>query len=160
MTPLLPELEALPVDAVLDGELVALGEDGWPYFPLVCERLLNGTTEIRLVYVIFDVLEMEGRRTTHLPYIERRRLLESLNLDGPRWRTSPNFEDGEALLAVICERGLEGVVAKRLRSAYRPGERGWVKIKNRLLALSAGAEGGRPQPCTGFATDLSDASCI
>jgi hypothetical protein len=43
MTPLLRELEALPVDAVLDGELVALGDDGWPYFPDVCDRLSTAT---------------------------------------------------------------------------------------------------------------------
>jgi len=47
MTQLLPELAALPVDAVLDGELVALGDDGWPHFPLVCQRLLNGRAMIR-----------------------------------------------------------------------------------------------------------------
>jgi len=51
---------ALPVDAILDGELVALGEDGWPYFPLVCQRLLNGDERIRLVHVIFDLLEALG----------------------------------------------------------------------------------------------------
>ena|SRR5437773_104417 len=43
MTSRLPKLAALPVDAVLDGELVALGDDGWPHFPLVCERMLRGT---------------------------------------------------------------------------------------------------------------------
>src|SRR5690348_13827745 len=73
MTELLPELRELPVDAVLDGELVALGEDEWPDFPSVCERLLNGNRSIPLVYVVFDVLEMEGERTTHLPFRERRR---------------------------------------------------------------------------------------
>ena len=41
------------------------------------------------------------------------------------------FDDGPALFEAICERELEGVVAKRVDSPYRPGERGWVKIKNR-----------------------------
>jgi bifunctional non-homologous end joining protein LigD len=80
---------------------------------------------------VFDVLELNGQPTTHLPYRERRRLIESLGLHGPHWQTSAVFDDGEALLAVAHDRGLEGVVAKRLRGAYRPGERGWVKIKNR-----------------------------
>jgi len=120
----LPELAALSVDAVLDGELVALGDEGWPYFPLVCARMLNGDTRIGLTYIVFDVLEFEGRQTIHLPYVERRRLLETLQLEGPHWRTSSSFDDGEAVFAVACERGLEGVVAKRLRSPYRPGERG------------------------------------
>jgi bifunctional non-homologous end joining protein LigD len=60
MTKLVPELAEMPVDAVLDGELVALGDDGWPHFPLVCERLLNGKTAIPLVYVVFDVLELDS----------------------------------------------------------------------------------------------------
>ena len=93
--------------------------------------MLNGDTRVRLTFIVFDVLELEGRRTTHLPYVERRNLLESLQLEGGHWRTSPSFDDGEALLTVACERGLEGVVAKKLRSPYRPGERGWIKIKNR-----------------------------
>ena len=45
--------------------------------------------------------------------------------------TPDTFEDGAALLAAVCERGLEGVVAKLNSSTYRPGDRGWVKIKNR-----------------------------
>jgi ATP-dependent DNA ligase len=41
------------------------------------------------------------------------------------------FDDGAALFEAVCERELEGVVAKRRSGRYRPGERGWVKIKNR-----------------------------
>jgi ATP-dependent DNA ligase len=41
------------------------------------------------------------------------------------------FEDRQALFDAICERGLEGVVAKRLRDPYRPGERTWIKTKNK-----------------------------
>ena len=51
MTPLVPELAALPVDATLDGELVAFGEDGWPHLPLVCDRLLFGRATVPLVFV-------------------------------------------------------------------------------------------------------------
>jgi bifunctional non-homologous end joining protein LigD len=131
MTSRLPELAALPVEAVLDGELVALGDDGWPYFPLVCARMLNGDTRIPLTYIVFDVLERAGGQTMHLPYDERRRLLGDLQLEGQHWRTSPSFDDGEAPLTVACERELEGVVAKRIRSSYRPRERGWIKVKNR-----------------------------
>ena len=105
MTPLLRELEALRVDAVFDGQLVALGDDGWPYFPDVCDRLLSGDTRIRLTYVVFDVLELDGRDTTRLPYTERRRLLDSLDLNGPHWQTSPAFDDGEALFVVAREKG-------------------------------------------------------
>ena len=50
---------------------------------------------------------------------------------------SGGFEDAEGLFAAVCERGLEGVVAKRERDPYRPGERGWVKTKNRATARFA-----------------------
>jgi ATP-dependent DNA ligase len=60
MTALLPELVAMPAGLVLDGELVALGPDGWPDFPSVCDRLLNHDTGIPITYCIFDVLEHNG----------------------------------------------------------------------------------------------------
>jgi ATP-dependent DNA ligase len=52
-------------------------------------------------------------------------------------RLVATFEDGEALFAAVCERGLEGVVAKRLRDPYRPGGCHWVKTKNRATARFA-----------------------
>jgi bifunctional non-homologous end joining protein LigD len=58
-------------------------------------------------------------------------LLESLGLAGGFWFVPAVFDDGAALFASVCEHGLEGVVAKRRDSLYRPGERGWVKVKNR-----------------------------
>jgi ATP-dependent DNA ligase len=64
------------------------------------------------------------------PYRERRRLLEALHLNGPAWTTPQAFEDGEALLAAVCERGLEGVDAKRTDERYWPGARRWIKFKN------------------------------
>ena len=67
---------------------------------------------------------------TAQPYSERRALLEQLDIEGPRVRLVATFEDGAALFAAVCERGLEGVVAKRERDQYRPGERQWVKTKN------------------------------
>jgi hypothetical protein len=103
--------------------------------PARLRTTLNGDTRVRLTYIVFDVLELDGSRTMHLPYVEQRWLLEDLQVQGPRWRTSPSFDDGEAVFVVACERGLEGVVAKRLRASYRPGERGWLKIKNRAHFL-------------------------
>jgi ATP-dependent DNA ligase len=61
----------------------------------------------------------------------RRRQHEALNLNSPYWRTPETFDDGEALLEAVCERELEGIVAKRVESRYIPGYRGWTKIKNR-----------------------------
>ena len=77
------------------------------------------------------MLAVEGLQTTSQPYSQRRELLEQLNVEGPYVRLVATFEDGQALFDAVCERGLEGVVAKRLRDPYRPGERGSVKTKNR-----------------------------
>ena len=131
MTALVPELAALPARGVFDGELVALNEHGEPHFPLVCRRLLHRDRRIPLAYVVFDVLELDGRRLSDLFYSERRAELDALALEGPAWHTCPSFDDGAALFQTVCERGLEGIVAKRLSGRYRPGEREWIKVKNR-----------------------------
>jgi bifunctional non-homologous end joining protein LigD len=86
---------------------------------------------IAVTYLIFDMLAADGRSTMHLPYRKRRELLDELNLSGPGWHTPPAWEDDKALWNVVCERGLEGVVAKKRSEPYRPGERLWTKVKNR-----------------------------
>ena len=62
---------------------------------------------------------------------QRRELLEALDLRGSHWDTAMAFEDGERLFRCVRDIGLEGVVAKKLSQRYRPGERVWVKMKNR-----------------------------
>jgi bifunctional non-homologous end joining protein LigD len=131
MTELLPELASFPAFGIFDGEFVAFDSDGAPDFPLVCERMLMRRRQIHVVYVIFDVLSVEGVSLMRAPYSERRAQLEALNLNGIYWRTPEAFDHGEALFEAICERELEGIVAKRVDGRYRPGERGWIKIKNR-----------------------------
>ena len=96
--------------------------------------LLNDSTDSRksvLIYVIFDVLILNGESLMQLPYSERRSELEVLNLNGPYWQTPETFEGGAALFEAVRGHGLEGIAAKRLNGRYRPGERGWIKIKNR-----------------------------
>jgi bifunctional non-homologous end joining protein LigD len=86
-----------------------------------------------VTYVIFDLLFLEGRSTLELPYEERRTLLDRLELSGESWQAPAYHQgDGAALQALTRERGLEGVVAKRLGSTYAPGKRTrtWLKIKN------------------------------
>ena len=128
-------------EAVLDGELVAYDEEGRPSFQRLQGRIHVGSaTEIRrrrkstpVTYVVFDVLHLDGRSLLDAPYSERRELLAELGLDGESWQT-PTFHpgDGAAMLALSKERGLEGIVAKRLASPYRPGKRSrdWLKVKN------------------------------
>jgi ATP-dependent DNA ligase len=98
MSERLPELAKLPAGLVLDNELVALGLDGRPSFPLLSLPILHGRESIPVTLMIFDVLRVEGADAMCLPYQERRALLEALDLNGPTWRTPELFADGEALL--------------------------------------------------------------
>jgi bifunctional non-homologous end joining protein LigD len=111
--------------------LIAFGADALPSFPRLCERMLAGHMDIPILFVCFDLLAEDGEPLLGLAYRERRRHLEALELDGPHWCTTVSTEDGEMLWRWVCERGLEGVVAKRLADRYRPGERRWLKTKNR-----------------------------
>ena len=131
MTELVPELGEIPADVMLDGELVAFGEDGAPDFPLVCERMLMRRRQVTVTFVVFDLLRLDGNSLMALPYSERRAELEALDLNGTHWTTPETFDDGAALFDAVCAHELEGVVAKRRASLYRPGDRDWVKIKNR-----------------------------
>jgi bifunctional non-homologous end joining protein LigD len=137
MTPSLPEFETLPDGLQLDGELVVLDEAGRPDFHRLSSRMLHKRVGITVTLFVFDLLAVEGLPTTMQPYEARRGLLEQLDLETERVRVVANFEDGEALFEAVCQRGLEGVVAKRLRAPYRPGERQWVKTKNRATVRFA-----------------------
>jgi bifunctional non-homologous end joining protein LigD len=89
--------------------------------------------QVPVTYCVFDLLYLDGHRTTELSYRERRELLEGLALRGPHWDTPPVVRGGGAeALAASKRLGLEGVVAKRLDAGYEPGRRSraWVKVKN------------------------------
>jgi bifunctional non-homologous end joining protein LigD len=128
-------------DAILDGEIVAFDEQGTPSFERL-QRRMHQTSESAVrraarlapvTYVIFDVLHLDGRTTMELAYSERRALLVGLGLNGPSWQTPAHHEgDGRDFLAATAQHDLEGVVAKRMSSAYHPGARSreWVKVKN------------------------------
>jgi bifunctional non-homologous end joining protein LigD len=88
-------------------------------------------TTAPLTFIAFDVLAVEGANVMGLPYSERRAVLDGLGLNGRFWRTPEAFDDGAALWEAVCEHELEGVVAKKRSGRYLPGERGWVKTKNR-----------------------------
>jgi bifunctional non-homologous end joining protein LigD len=137
MTSLLPELRALPENVQLDGEIVALDANGLPDFHRLSSRVLHKRTGVAITFFVFDVLAVEGLATTMLPYEQRRALLEELEVEGPHVQLVATFEDGVALFDAVCARGLEGVVAKRLHDPYKPGERLWVKTKNRATARFA-----------------------
>jgi bifunctional non-homologous end joining protein LigD len=113
-------------NAVIDGEVCALDEEGRPRF----SALQAGSGE--LVYYAFDVLEADGEPVIDLPLRERQgRLRKLLDRRSRTVRTSEAFEDGEALLEAAAAQGLEGVMAKHADSKYLPGRRTreWLKVK-------------------------------
>jgi bifunctional non-homologous end joining protein LigD len=140
-----PELRALglalgALGVVLDGELVAFGDDGRPDAGRLERRLAARSdasarrmaASVGLTYVIYDLLWLDGHTSTALGYEQRRTLLDGLELAGPNWQT-PGWHrgDGAALLAASTAQGLAGVVAKRLDSPYTPGEptKDWVRVR-------------------------------
>ncbi len=127
---------------VLDGEVVALGEDGRPSFSLLQHRMhvanqreaRRRATSHPASFVAFDLLYLEGHSLLALPYDERRAKLEALQLSGDSFTTTESFRNvsGQDILAATVQNGLEGVVAKRRESPYRAGRRhpDWLKIKS------------------------------
>ena len=159
-----PELAALaaalaPLDALLDGEVVALDASGRPSFERLQGRMhvtsaaesLRRAADTPIAYVVFDLLRLGGHDLTDRPWHERRRLLEQIADDlPPGVDVAQVYDDGADLLAVAGQRGLEGVVAKRTDATYVPGarSRNWVKVKVRrhdefLVGGWSGGEGNR-----------------
>jgi len=150
--------EALPDRrVVLDGEVIAYSPTtGAPDFAHLQRRF--GTTPsphllaaVPVHYMAFDLLELDGHPTVELPYLERRQLLEELELTGPRLSVPPHQigVDPAMLLDIADQHQLEGVVCKRTDSPYRPGRSPlWAKtpIRRRIEVVIGGwipSGGGR-----------------
>jgi bifunctional non-homologous end joining protein LigD len=133
--------------AIFDGEIVALDAHGEPSFPLLQKRMNvtrqasvdKAAKEVPAVYMLFDVLYLDGRDLRRRPWHERRALLEALKpVLPPACRVPPvqlgaknRNHGGLDMLEVAREQGLEGIVGKRVDAAYEEGQRSgaWVKIK-------------------------------
>lgn len=138
-----PELAALAVAlgdhaVVLDGEIVAF-DRGRPSFEHLQSRMhvRNPSralmARVPVLYVVFDLLWLDGQLLTSEPLVERRRLLESLQLQGANWQTSallPGIPDDDMLQA-CRDVGLEGYLGKLGSSTYSAGKRSkvWTKVK-------------------------------
>jgi DNA ligase D-like protein (predicted ligase) len=125
-------LKELPINTVIDGELVALDDSGRPEF----NRLQNysGTAE-HIRYFVFDLIVLKGRDLTKLSFSERRTLLAQLSFTSPRIGISEFLTvSAETMLAAVKEQGLEGVVAKRKDSLYEAGKRSGAWVKRRVNA--------------------------
>ncbi|MDR5694809.1 MAG: non-homologous end-joining DNA ligase [Armatimonadota bacterium] len=146
----------LPFELVLDGEIVALDEEGKPSLQLLQRRIhvsrkeeiAQRKAEIPVVYYLFDLLYVNGHTLLGRPLEERRRALEALIPKDPVVRISEAvYSEGEAFFQAVRDLGLEGMIAKRLDSCYEPGKRSssWVKVKlvQRQEAVVGGFTRGR-----------------
>ncbi|MFI1168210.1 ATP-dependent DNA ligase [Streptomyces sp. NPDC020801] len=142
-----PELRPLgtalgSTPAVLDGEVLALDEEGRANFQLLQGRMglahapgraARRAAQVPVHLVLFDVMHLGTHSLLTLPYVRRRERLEGLGLTGPHWSTPAAIVGhGAQALAATREHGLEGLVCKRLDSVYEPGvrSRAWIKIRN------------------------------
>jgi DNA ligase D-like protein (predicted polymerase)/DNA ligase D-like protein (predicted ligase)/DNA ligase D-like protein (predicted 3'-phosphoesterase) len=124
-----PQLRSLAAEladhsVLLDGEVVAL-VDEVPSFA----AMQNRGPDTHIEFWCFDILELDGRSLLRAAYRDRRKLLETLASGGGP--IVPQLLPGEDSLKEARRRGFEGVVAKKLDSIYRPGERSstWIKDK-------------------------------
>jgi DNA ligase D-like protein (predicted ligase) len=123
-------LRELPDGTVVDGEIVALDDDGRPVFNL----LQNFTSESsRIRYFLFDLLCYQDHDLLRLPLVKRREMLRSLKFDTGRIVVSDYVEtSADQMLSAVRQQRLEGVVGKRRDSIYEPGKRSGVWIKHRV----------------------------
>jgi bifunctional non-homologous end joining protein LigD len=151
-----PELATSPLgdrDLLVDGEIIALNERGLPDFRTLQERMhvRSAQTAARLadavpaIYMVFDLLRLDGVDLAAEPLETRRERLAGLGLDGA-WQVPAGYDDGSMLFEATLQQGLEGIVSKRRASTYRFGERSghWLKFAHRHR-LSYVVGGWRPQ---------------
>jgi bifunctional non-homologous end joining protein LigD len=147
ISPAYPELAAtwervLARNALLDGEIVAFGADGVPSFERLQQRMHVRDAaaierlrrQVPVVYMVFDLLVVDGQSLCDLPLTERHARLDELLVPGGAVQRSEAVAgQGVALHEAAVGRGLEGTMAKRAASRYRPGRRSpdWRKVKRR-----------------------------
>lgn len=142
-------LKELGMKAVLDGEIVAVDDNGVASFQLLQQHLKTG--EGTLVYYVFDILYLDGYDLTGLPLRKRKEILQRALPDDPVVKYSDHIEgNGIDLYDAALREGLEGIIAKNAESPYRIDARSkeWLKIKTHMRqeAVICGftqARGGR-----------------
>jgi len=127
--------------AILDGEVVALDEQGRPSFSLMQQRTgfrpggkrAVARADVPVLYYAFDLLYLDGKDYRRVPLEQRKNKLASILTLGDHVRYSDHYEEqGKALLEIAREKGLEGILAKKRESVYQEQRsREWLKIKIR-----------------------------
>jgi bifunctional non-homologous end joining protein LigD len=146
LTPRYPELKDLPKfvkakTAILDGEVVALDEQGRASFSLMQQRTgfrpggrrAVANADVPVLYYAFDVLYLDGYDWRRVPLERRKKKLASLLVTGDALRYSDHYEQqGKALFEMARAKGLEGILAKKRDSIYQEHRSSeWLKIKIR-----------------------------
>jgi bifunctional non-homologous end joining protein LigD len=139
----------MPDETIIDGEVVALDEDGRPSFNLLQNY---GSAGAQLVYYVFDVLVLTGKDVMREPLQARRALLEKFVLpllDEPIRYSQELPARLTDLIEAVKEQGLEGLIAKKRSSRYEPGKRSgaWQKMRvNRSqdFVIAGYTVGGNP----------------
>jgi bifunctional non-homologous end joining protein LigD len=171
LSPSFPELAGLrvPEGCVVDGEIVVLDDAGRPDFAALQTRHgVTGSAARRraasapATVVAFDILHASGRPLIDLPLDQRRDVLSEVAVS-PMQLSEPVIEHGIAFFDAVAGQGLEGVVAKRSGSLYRPGRRSpdWRKIAHRIrIRVIVGGytpgEGGRSETFGALQLGLGD----
>jgi bifunctional non-homologous end joining protein LigD len=131
--PIVDSLRKLRFDAVLDGEIVVVDDQGRPDFQMLQHYQDSGSGH--LLYYVFDLLYFQGHDLTVLPLLRRKELLKKILPSTPRIRFSDHvWKEGVLFYNVAKEKGLEGIIAKHSQSVYEAGKRSrqWLKVKTQL----------------------------
>jgi bifunctional non-homologous end joining protein LigD len=126
-------IKALPTgECVIDGEVVALDEEGRSSFQLLQAREMEGR-KAPVYFYAFDLLQIDGKSLVSLPLEARKNILERLCADAgdPIRYSGAIGGDAKRLLEEVKRRGLEGIIGKQRNSVYEPGRRSgaWIKLK-------------------------------
>ena len=122
-------LEGVRADAVIDGELVAIGRDGVSHFQLLQNALRH---EAKLLYCAFDLMFESGEDLRKLPLLQRKKRLKAILPRDKLIAFSRHRKgSGRNFFTEAERKGLEGIMAKRADSQYASGGRSadWLKIK-------------------------------
>jgi DNA ligase D-like protein (predicted ligase) len=131
--PVVEALEKCHFEAVLDGEVVSVDDQGRARFQLLQNYQKTGRGY--LIYYVFDLLYFQGRELLNLPLGQRQELLKQVLPADLHVKFSDHVvKDGKLFFQVVKDKGLEGILAKHSRSVYKPGRRSrqWLKIKAQL----------------------------
>jgi bifunctional non-homologous end joining protein LigD len=132
-SPIADSLRKFGFDAVLDGEIVLVDDQGRPDFQALQHYQDSGSGH--LLYYVFDLPYFRGHDLRDVPLLRRKELLKKILPSSPRIRFSDHvWKEGALFYNVAKEKGLEGIVAKHSQSVYEAGRRSrqWLKVKMRL----------------------------